>query len=71
MKTFVLKNFAGSGIRLAVLSVLFLGIAGVCQAQASATRPAAQAAVAPQAQPVAQAAQTGAPGNPQCLCAHS
>jgi hypothetical protein len=63
MKTSVVKIFAGSGIRLAVLSFLLLGMAGACMAQASAApaRPAAQAAVAPQAQPVAPPAQTGAP----------
>lgn len=46
MKTSVVKFFAGPGIRLAVLSVLLLGIAGVCMAQASvvAARPAPQAA---------------------------
>ena len=63
MKTLVRKNFAGLGIRLAVLSVLFLGMARACMAQASAApaQPAAQAAVAVQAHPVAQTAQTGAP----------
>lgn len=71
MKTSVVKIFAGSEIRLAVLSFLLLGMAGVCMAQSSvaAARPAAQAAasvVTPQAQPAArpapQAAQTGASG---------
>lgn len=57
MKTSIVKFFAGSGIRLAVLSLLFLGLAGVCMAQASAA-PARPAATAPQAQPVAQPAQT-------------
>jgi hypothetical protein len=60
MKTFVRKIFAGSAIRLAVLSVLFLGMAGACMAQASAARPAAKAAVAPQAQPAAQTGRTPA-----------
>jgi hypothetical protein len=60
MKTFVRKIFAGSAIRLAVLSVLFLGMAGACMAQASAARPAAKAAVAPQAQPAAQTGRTHA-----------
>jgi hypothetical protein len=66
MKTFVRKNFAGSAIRLAVLSVLLLGMAGVCMAQASAApaRPAAPAAAAPQAQPVAQPAQAAPPSKP-------
>jgi hypothetical protein len=36
MKTSVVKIFAGSEIRLAVLSVLILGMASACQAQASA-----------------------------------
>lgn len=60
MKTSIVKFFAGSGIRLAVLSLLFLGLAGVCMAQASAASATADgpAAVAPQAQPVAQPAQT-------------
>lgn len=66
MKKSVVKIFAGSGIRLAVLTVLLLGMAGVCTAQASAAaaRSAAQAApngVAPQAGPAPQAAQSGRP----------
>jgi Na+-transporting methylmalonyl-CoA/oxaloacetate decarboxylase gamma subunit len=68
MKTSVVKFFAGSGIRLAVLSLLFLAMAGVCMAQASAVaNPAAPAAAGrlaaavPQAQISAQPAQTGAP----------
>jgi hypothetical protein len=60
MKTSVVKILAGSAIRLAVLSVLFLGMAGACMAQASAARPAAKAAVAPQAQPAAQPGRTPA-----------
>lgn len=69
MKTCVAKFVAGSKIRLAVLSVLLLGMAGVSMAQASAARPAAQAlasAAQPAAhvQPVAQAAQTASPGEP-------
>jgi hypothetical protein len=66
MKTSVVKFFAGSGIRLAVLSLLFLGLAGVCMAQASAApaRPAAPAAAAPQAQPAAQPGQTAPSSKP-------
>ena len=66
MKTSVVKIFAGSGIRLAVLSVLFLGMTTACMAQASAApaQPAAPAAVAPQAQPVAQGGQTATPSEP-------
>ncbi|MGD0346482.1 MAG: hypothetical protein ABSA85_06980 [Terracidiphilus sp.] len=66
MKTCVVKFFAGSGIRLAVLSLLFLGLAGVCMAQASAApaRPAAPAAAAPQAQPAAQAGEAANPEKP-------
>lgn len=73
MKTSIVKFFAGSGIRLAVVSLLFLGLAGVCMAQASAApaRPMAQTAanaVAPREQPAArpaqQAAQTTAPAAP-------
>jgi len=72
MKTCVVKFFAGSGIRLAILSLLFLAIAGVCIAQASAAaaRPAVQTAVAPQAQPVAQPAQAAAPGKPAANGTH-
>jgi hypothetical protein len=66
MRTSIVKFFAGSGIRLAILSMLLLGMAGVCMAQASAAPapPAAPAAVAPQAQPVAQPAQARAPAAP-------
>lgn len=66
MKTSVVKFFAGSEIRLAVLSVLLLGMAGTCQGQASASaaRPAAPSATASQAQPVAQPGQTAAAGVP-------
>jgi len=69
MKSSVVKFFAGSGIRLAVLSVLFLGMAGACMAQASAAaaQPAraavsvsAPAAAIPGAQPAAQTGQTPA-----------
>jgi hypothetical protein len=62
MKTSVVRIFAGSGIRLAVLSVLLLGMAGVCMAQASAApaQPAASAAVAQQAHPAAQTGRTHA-----------
>jgi hypothetical protein len=72
MKTFVRKIFAGSAIRLAVLSVLFLGMAGACMAQASAApaQPAAQAAVAPQAHPAAQPAQKRVPGEPAAKGTH-
>jgi hypothetical protein len=72
MKAFILKILAGSGIRLAVLSVLILGMASVCQAQASAApaQPTAKAgasasapaAVAPGAQPAAQTGQTATAG---------
>jgi hypothetical protein len=70
MKAFILNNFAGSGSRLAVLSVLILGMASVCQAQASSapTQPTAKAvstapdAVAPGAQPAAQTGQTATAG---------
>lgn len=71
MKTSVVKFFAGSGIRLAVLSLLFLAMAGAGMAQATgaAAQPATKAAVpaaAPvNASPAAQAAQTrqaAAPG---------
>ena len=56
MKTSVVKFFAGSRIWLAVLYVLFLGVAGVCHAQATAapaqpppTAKTVAAAVAPAA----------------------
>ena len=72
MKAFILKNLAGSGIRLAVLSVLILGMAGVCQAQASSApaQPIAKAgvpaaapeAVTPGAQPASQTGQTATAG---------
>ena len=72
MKAFILKNLAGSGIRLAVLSVLILGMAGVCQAQASSApaQPAAKAvvpatapeAVVPGVQLAAQTGQTATAG---------
>jgi hypothetical protein len=72
MKTSVVKILAGSAIRLAVLSVLFLGMAGACMAQASAApaQPAAQAAVAPQAHPAAQPAQKRVPGEPAAKGTH-
>jgi hypothetical protein len=72
MKTSVVKFFAGSGIRLAVLSLLFLGLAGVCMAQASAApaRPATPAAVAPQAQPAAQPGQTAPSSKPAAKGTH-
>lgn len=73
MKTSVHGIFAGSGMRLAVLSVLFLGLAGICMAQASAApaRPAAQTAVALQARPVAQTGRMPAPkGNHEGIKIH-
>lgn len=72
MKTCAVKFFAGSGIRLAVLSLLFLGLAGVCMAQASAApaRPAAPAAAVPQAQAAAQSGQTASSGKPASKGAH-
>jgi hypothetical protein len=39
MKTPIVKIVAGSGIRLAVLSILFLGMAAACMAQAVAPTP--------------------------------
>ena len=72
MKAFILKNLAGSGIRLAVLSVSILGMASVCQAQASSApaQPTAQAvvpatapeAVVPGVQLAAQTGQTATAG---------
>jgi len=47
MKAFILKILAGSAIRLAVLSVLILGMASACQAQAfsAPAQPTARAVV--------------------------
>jgi hypothetical protein len=69
MKAFILKNFAGSAVRLAVLTALLLGMASACQAQASAA-PAQPAAKAVDAAPTAvapdmkAAAETGTPATP-------
>lgn len=74
MKTSVPGFLASSAIRPAVLSVLFLGIAGACQAQTSSApaRPAAQAAVAPLTQTVQTAAPTAPParGTPEGIKVH-
>jgi Na+-transporting methylmalonyl-CoA/oxaloacetate decarboxylase gamma subunit len=63
MKAFILKNFAGSAIRLAVLSVLILGMASVCQAQASSAPAQPTKAVAAATAPGMVASATVAPGN--------
>lgn len=55
MKTSIVKFFAGSGIRLAVLSLLFLGLTGICMAQASAASPAIPAATHAKPAPAAPA----------------
>jgi hypothetical protein len=72
MKAFILNNFAGSAVRLAVLSVSILGMASVCQAQASSApaQPDAKAgavasapgAAVPGAQSAAQTGQTATAG---------
>lgn len=75
MKGCVLEGFAGTGVRLAVLSALVLGIAGLCPAQTTAgasaqstkaTAPAnALGAVAWEAKSVAQNGQTTIASKPK------
>jgi len=76
MKVNVLKGFAGPGVRLAVVSVFLLGVAGVAHAQAygaaaQATTKAAAATGQGKAEPVTAAPGKRAPkGNHEGITVH-